>query len=255
MTVQANAPYSIIFAGGKTAQALYVPKTVQPAEVITRLGLSAPTPAIFLTGGAGGMSDEDIRLTEQFITTLAQFAQEYGATVIDGGTQSGIMQMMGQARSLHSLTFPLIGIAPLSKVEYPGYINPAKDAELNPDHTHFVFIEGNEWGDESELILGLTRALAAHMQPEQKHALGVLINGGKIARKEVYLAATKELHIPMIIIEGSGRAADEIATAMKTGRTSKRILQMIIAGGDIQLVGTMQGPGALRTMLESKFRR
>jgi hypothetical protein len=255
MTVQAHAPYSILFPGGNTAQAVYVPKTVPPAEVIARLGLSSPVPAIFLTGGAGAMSDEDIRLTQQFIAALAQFAQENGATVIDGGTQSGIMQMMGQARALYGLTFPLIGIAPLSKVEYPGYPNDAKEADLNPDHSHFVFVEGDEWGDESELILGLTRALAAHLQPEQKPALGILINGGKIARKEVYLAATKELHIPMIIIEGSGRAADEIATAMKTGRTSKRILQAILAGGDIQLVGTTQGPGALRTMLESKFRR
>jgi hypothetical protein len=255
MTVQAHAPYSIIFTGGKTAQALYVPKNVPPTEVITRFGLSTPSPAIFLTGGAGEMSDSDIQLTEQFIAALAQFAQENGVTIIDGGTTSGIMQMIGQARALYGLTFPLIGIAPLSKVEYPGYINDAKEAELNPDHTHFVFVEGNEWGDESELILGLTRAIAAHLQPEQKPALGILINGGNVSRKEVYLAATKELHLPMIIIEGSGRAADEIATAIKTGKTSKRILQMILAGGDIQLVGTSQGPGALRSMLESKFRR
>lgn len=255
MSVQANAPYNIIFPGGKTAKALYVSKTVSPAEVIERLSLTIPTAAIFLTGGAGLMSDSDLRLTEQFITVLAQFAQEQGATVVDGGTESGIMQMMGQARALHSLTFPLIGVAPLSKVEYPGYLNSAKEADLNPDHTHFVFVDGDNWGDESELILGLTRTLAAHMQPGQKPALGILINGGSVSRKEVYLAATKELHLPMIIIEGSGRAADEIATVMKTGRTSKRILQAILAGGDIQLVATAQGPGALRTMLESKFKR
>lgn len=255
MTVQANAPYNIIFPGGKTAKAVYVSKTVPPADVIARLELTAPAPAIFLTGGASLMSDADIRLTEQFIAVLAQFAQASGATVIDGGTQSGIMQMIGQARALYGLTFPLIGVTPLAKVEYPGHANGTKEADLNPDHTHFVFVDGDEWGDESELILGLTRKLAAHMQPEQKPALGILINGGSIARKEVYLAATKELHLPMIIIEGSGRAADEIATVMKTGRTSKRILQAILAGGDIQLVATSQGPGALRTMLESKFRR
>jgi hypothetical protein len=83
--------------------------------------------------------------------------------------------------------------------------------------------------------------------------VGVLVNGGKIAANEVYLATTKDLNLPMIVLEGSGRFADELATAVRTGKTNQRILQAILAGGDIKLVATVEGPNKLREKLVERF--
>jgi hypothetical protein len=55
------------------------------------------------------------------------------------------------------------------------------------------------------------------------------------------------------VLEGSGRAADEISTAYRTGKTNQAVLQAILAGGNIELVGTSEGPDGLRRKLAQKF--
>jgi hypothetical protein len=59
--------------------------------------------------------------------------------------------------------------------------------------------------------------------------------------------------VPIIVLEGSGRFADEVATAFKTGNAKQSILRAILAGGDIQLVATTDGPEAMRARLEARF--
>jgi hypothetical protein len=247
-----NTHFEIHFEGGHIARAVHVQKTTPLEVVAEQLGVPQPSPVIFVTGGASNMSPEDIKMTEALIDTLVQYVDEVSGLMIDGGTTSGVMQMIGHARARRQLKFNLIGVCPLGKVSFPGHINPESEAQLEPHHTHFVLIDGDSWGDESEFILGLTRILSGS---GKMPGAGILINGGNVARQEVYLAATKEYKLPMLIVEGSGRAADEIATAFKTGRANQRILQAILAGGDIQLVSTMEGPEALRSKLVSRFGR
>lgn len=247
-----NTRFEIKFDADHVSQAFRVQKATPPTAITGLLNIPQPAPAIFLTGGAGSMSPEDIERTREIIDMLAHFAVEHKAVIIDGGTNSGIMQMMGAARGKYNLTFPLIGIAPLKKVTFPGYTNPEYEAELDKNHTHFILIDAESWGDESEMILGLTGVISGS---GKLPALGILINGGMIARQEVYLAATKEFRMPIVILEGSGRAADEIAAAFKTGRANQRILQAILAGGDIQLVNTVEGADAMRNKLLTRFTR
>jgi len=71
--------------------------------------------------------------------------------------------------------------------------------------------------------------------------------------KEIYLASTGDMKFPILILEGSGRAADEISTAFRTGRTNRAILKAILAGGDISLVPTLEGPEGMRKKLIEKF--
>ena len=73
--------------------------------------------------------------------------------------------------------------------------------------------------------------------------------------QEVYLATTHERKMSIIVLEGSGRAADDISTAFRTGKANQKILQAILAGGDIQLVGTIEGPDAMRAKLVAKFQK
>lgn len=242
--------FNIRFPNDNVAQAVRVRSETEPQSVLKLLGIKDSKPTIFVTGGASYMSQEDAERTREMIESVAAFAQEHGAVIVDGGTESGVMQMVGEARRKGAYNFPLIGVSPFGKVQYPNHVNPSAEAELEDSHSHFVLVDGEEWGAESEMIIGVTKALSGL---GARPAVGILINGGKIARQEVYLAVSKE--IPMVILEGSGRLADEIATAFKTGKASQRILQAILGGGDIQLISTEEGTGALREKLEKRFAR
>lgn len=245
-----NMRFRIHFANGNVAEAVRVRPSTEPNGVLALLNMSESAPTIFITGGASAMSEEDILRTQEMIAAVAEFAEQHRAVIVDGGTESGVMQMVGEARRQGSYLFPLIGVSPFGKISYPGMENPNAEAELEDSHSHFVLVDGEEWGAESDMIVGVAKALSGQgMRP----AIGILINGGKIARQEVYLAVSKE--IPMLILEGSGRLADEIATAFKTGKASQRILQAILGGGDIQLISTDEGTGALREKLEKRFKR
>lgn len=196
------------------------------------------------------MSDEDRQRTQDIIAEVARFADQNQLVIIDGGTESGVMKMIGDQRGKYGFRFPLIGASPLGKVSFPGYTNPGSEANLEDSHSHFVLVDGDEWGAESHMIVDLTHYIAGE---GKRPSAGILINGGKIAMQEVYLATTASRKLPMIVLEGSGRLADEVSTAWRTGRANQRILKAIIEGGDIQLVGTLEGPGAVRKKLEKRF--
>lgn len=246
-----NSSFIIRFEKGHTAPAYRIPPDGRAEDALTALGLTTPRPALFITGGASYMSEEDMRRTQQIMEDgIARFAAEHGLVVIDGGTESGVMQMIGAARHKHRYSFPLVGVAPLGKVTIPGTHNPNSEATLEGSHSHFVLIEAENWGDESAMIINLTRKIAAGRFP----MMGVLINGGKIARQDVLLATTQgPQSIPILVLEGSGRFADELASAFRTGKTNQAILKAIIAGGDIELVATVEGADAIRSKLAKRF--
>lgn len=247
-----NTRFTITFPNKLTASAIRLKPASDPATVLQAFNFTEPHPAIFISGGASYMSEDDRERVKEIMNSVADFAEEHGAVVIDGGTESGVMQMIGDARLHAGYKFPLIGVAPIGKVSFPGFKNPNEEAVLEDSHSHFVLVEGLNWGDESALIVRLTHAIGSQAKMP---AVGILINGGKIAMHEVYLASTKELKLPMLVLEGSGRAADEISTAFRTGKTQRGILQAIMAGGDIQLVSANEGPKAIRDKLAARFSR
>lgn len=245
-----NQVFTLTFNNQNTARAIRVPKDNDPAQVLGLFGLQQAQPTIFVSGGASYMSDEDKQRVGTILQGVADFAQEKGAVVIDGGTESGVMQMVGDARNNHNHTFPLIGVSPLGKVSFPGYKNPNEEAYLEDSHSHFVLVSGENWGDESQTIINLTNAVCHR---GKKPAIGILINGGRIAMHEVYLASTTQNKIPMLVLEGSGRTADEISTAFRTGKTQREILRAILAGGDIQLIAADEGMEVVRQKLMERF--
>lgn len=244
--------FTIKFAEGQFAPALRVPKTGDPKRVIDVFNLITPRPAIFISGGASAMSDADIAQTRVLIEQcIAVFAQEHRITVVDGGTEAGVMEMIGAARRKNNYNFPLLGVAPLQKVSWPQHKNDDAEAELQSGHSHFVLVEGDEWGDESNLIVNLTKAITHNGEVPM---VGILINGGKIAEREVYLAgATGENRMPLIIIDGSGRTADNISTAYKTQRTDSALIKAIIQGADVRLTALHAGIDALQAELDKVF--
>lgn len=245
--------FTVDFGDGRIAPAIRIATDGDPTRVIETFNLLTPRPTIFITGGASNMSDEDIERTRQLIEEcIAAFAQKHRLTIVDGGTEAGVMDMMGDARRKHKYNFPLVGVAPLQRISFPGFDGANTEAELQDGHSHFVLVEADNWGDESDMIVGLTKRIADHGNAVPM--VGILINGGKIAEREVYLASAEgENRMPLIIVDGSGRTADSISNAFKTQQSDSTLIRAIIKGADIRLTALEDGTEALEKELEKIF--
>jgi hypothetical protein len=246
-----KSQFIIGFSHNQWSPAVRVETDTNPQKIVDVFNLLSPRPTIFITGGASAMSEEDIQQTRVLIEEgIAAFAQKHRITVIDGGTEAGVMEMIGTARKKHQYNFPLIGVAPLHKVSWPGFQGRSSESTLQGGHSHFVLVDSDEWGGESNTIVGLAKKVAAGSAP----IVGVLINGGQIAEREVYLATAQgEQRMPIIIIDGSGRTADKISTAFKTQKTDNDLIKAIIKGADIRITALDDGVPALMTELEKVF--
>jgi hypothetical protein len=119
----------------------------------------------------------------------------------------------------------------MDKVTYPG--RPAAPASsedsspLDPNHSHFVLVEGKEWGSETGTLFEIAAVLNVPV-------LAILVNGGTVAKDELLQSVRRGW--PVIVIEGSGRLADDIAALIKQPpEIDDPVLAEIIAEGDLRL--------------------
>lgn len=216
--------FHIPFTGGSVPSVI-TPRQGDPRPVLAALGLTVGRPSIAIMGGAASMDDFSINAARTTIEDgLARFAQAHDAAIVDGGTATGVMAMMGEARDRYGYTFPLIGVAPQVLVDYPGHDVADEQSILDAHHSHFILTDGDEWGAESDMLAGVTRVLAGN-----RPVLGIIINGGAIVKREAYMRATGKLRFPLLVLEGSGRFADELAAAVRAGDSDDPQLSAMIA--------------------------
>ncbi|MET0423823.1 MAG: hypothetical protein ABW046_08115 [Actinoplanes sp.] len=171
------------------------------------LGLGGPRPVVSVVGGAGNMSDDVIAGLASLVAAFLPVIAENDAATVDGGTDSGVMRLLGQARESAGATFPAVGVAAIGTVTYPGHQGTNPDAApLDHNHSHFVLVPGGEWGDEAGALAEVATLLAGG-----RPSVTLLINGGEItftdARRSV------ERGRPVLVLQGTGRTADLIAAA------------------------------------------
>lgn len=184
-------------------QAVNISENGEIPEALNQLGIPHPKPVIVLVGGASGIGWLDKFPMRKAIGVITKLAEETGAVVLDGGTQAGIMKEIGRQRKKGNFSFPLVGVVfdDLIIKEDPKSI-------LDPNHTHFFLIPGNDWGDESAWISKIaTRVAGAHK------SVTILVNGGDISRTDVEYSLLENR--PVFIMRGTGRLADEITLTGK----------------------------------------
>ncbi|HEX4696881.1 MAG TPA: hypothetical protein VH254_04340 [Candidatus Udaeobacter sp.] len=223
-------PQEIVFPNNNGAKLVTASRGTPMAALIKSLGISQPKNLILLIGGADKLDEKlTSRLTQLFSRGIARAAADADALIIDGGTQAGIMQIMGQSIADRGRKSSLLGVAPAAKVTYPGGpIVPGNDsAPLDPNHSHFVLVDGKEWGSETETLFELAAAFNVPV-------LAILVNGGAIAKDELLQSVRRSW--PVIVIKGSGRLADEVA-ALKEHPSSIEdpVLAEIVAEGDLRI--------------------
>jgi hypothetical protein len=195
-------------AGDIQAPRIRIASTDEIAAALDSAGLRPDRPVIVLVGGAGGMGEKEVETMAQVLRDeVVPVAERRDAVVIDGGTDSGVMQLIGRARSALGGRFPLIGVAAEGTVLVPGTGTSSPDAvELEPNHTLVLLVPGRQWGDEVRWMMDVTEVVAG-----RRSSVTVLMNGGQIAYSDV--AASLGSGRPVVVLAGSGRAADAIAGA------------------------------------------
>ena len=196
---------------GKSNVALCaLPNDIEELEqTVNQMGL-VDRPVIVLIGGH--ILPEHANITYQAIEVIAKIAEVLDAAIICGGTDVGIMSAIGKSHVRNGYQFPLIGIAPEGIVTWPEgprtgiLITPGNEREqLEPHHSHFILVPGNEFGDESKWIVRAATMVATG----KNKSVTVLANGGKVSQQDVEegLRANR----PLIVLSGTGRLADDIA--------------------------------------------
>lgn len=183
-----------------------------PAQ-LKRSGVPTGRPVIVLFGGAAGIDDDyGKRLYPVVRDGVVATADELGAVIVDGGTDSGVMALAGRARSELALQIPLVGVAPAAKVAAEGVSAATGRTPVDRHHSHHFLVPGTEWGDESPTLFAIARVIA-----DGKPVVVVLIDGGPVALAES-LEAVRE-GWSLVAVDASGRMADLIA-AYKRGWTA-----------------------------------
>jgi hypothetical protein len=220
----------IVFPNNNGAKLVSVSRGTPMASLIESLGISAPKNLILVIGGADELDQKlTYRLTQLFSRGIARAAADAEALIIDGGTQAGVMQIMGQSIADRGRKSSLLGVAPAAKVTYPGGPTAAGNdsAPLDPNHSHFVLVDGKDWGSETETLFELAAAFNVPV-------LAILVNGGAIAKDELLQSVRRNW--PVIVIEGSGRLADEVAGLKKEpSQIEDPALAEIVEEGDLRI--------------------
>jgi hypothetical protein len=188
---------------GVNARAVNISEDKEIQAALIQLEIPHPKPVIVLVGGAGGIGWLDRFPMRKAIGIIARLAEETQSVVVDGGTQAGIMTEIGRQRKRNKFSFPLIGVVfdSLLMKEEPKSI-------LDPNHTHFFLIPGDDWGDESAWI----SKIATHVAGDKK-SITVLVNGGPISRTDVGYSILEDR--PAFVMRGTGRMADQITLGDK----------------------------------------
>jgi hypothetical protein len=164
---------------------------------------------VFLAGGASKMPEEDMRRLLEVFDALAILARNGTRLAVgDGGTQAGIMEAAGLAREASGYAFSLTGVAPANEIP------PRGETAVDPNHSDVVAVENRAWdasngwwGSETATMYELFARLA-----EGRPSTTIVANGGAITLNEVdeNIRAGR----PMIVIAGSGRAADALLSLL-----------------------------------------
>ncbi len=232
---QALKTQNIVFPNGNSAHTVFAPIGTNARDLLQLLNIPAYNDLIMLVGGASLM-DEKLypNLESLFTHGIAHLAVIRKALIIDGGSQAGVMELMGKGVVAQQHRFPLLGISPGGVVTYPGKSShdtvDHEHVPLDPNHSHFVLVQTDEWGGETEIMYQL-----AQLYAQSCPSVAMVVNGGSIAKKEILYNVRQGR--PIILFTGSGRAADEIAALwqQKPSSFSTPDLAEIIQRGNIHL--------------------
>jgi SLOG in TRPM, prokaryote len=210
--------------------------------VLRTLGVAVRRPVLVSVGGASGMTPDHLAVMAKALEHIVPALDGWGVTIVDGGTDSGVMKVMGQLRAAAGARFPLVGVAAEGTVIVPGIPARPDAAALEPHHTQVLLVPGQTWGDESPWLSRVATAIA-----DGQPSLTLVVNGGEITYDDIDHSLQADR--PVIILAGTGRTADTIAAAAR-GDTGDPKAARAAASPGTRIV-SLDDPEALYSALES----
>lgn len=211
-------------------------------SALRALGIRTGRPVLVVVGGADGMAPEHLAPLADTAEHVLRMLERWDGAIVDGGTDSGVMKVMGQARHSAGAAVPLIGVAAEGTVDIPGNLERPDAAELERHHSHVILVPGDTWGDESPWLSTVATAIA-----NGRPSLTLVINGGQITYDDID-HSLKEGR-PVVVLAGTGRTADAIAAAA-SGNAPNAAAARIAASADTRIV-PLNDPRVLYSTLES----
>jgi hypothetical protein len=226
--------FAITFDNANVARAVRAGPRLSVRALVDALQLASPTPILLVIGGAESLDPTvERRLERLFERGVVRAAAETGSTLMDGGTASGVMAVLGRAVAASDASAPYLGIAPAGKVTFEGdeRDRSAGTTKLEPNHTNFILANSDEWGGETSLLFEALDELST-----SRPAVAVLAGGGPNTIDEVRLAIERRMRI--VVIEGTGGLADELASIArsKTKPQAGDPVGAIVIEGDLTFV-------------------
>ena len=173
--------------------------------VLDRLGVTKPTVVMVIIGGAKGMIGEiALKVRALFERSLAPILESRGVVVVTGGTDAGVMAIVGETLSSVAT---LVGVTPR------GALEADTSVDLQPAHHLHVLTPGAVWGSETNYMVRLAKELTQG----ERCGVVLLVNGGSIAVEETNYFV--DAGWPILAVAGSGGAADDLISLKTAWRT------------------------------------
>ncbi|MCB9098238.1 MAG: DUF4231 domain-containing protein [Anaerolineales bacterium] len=237
-------PRQVTFANKNSALVLTPPPETAPADIAAALGLREPSMVLLLLGEAEGLDDiTEAYLQQLFSRGIARTAAITETLILDGGRHSGLMAMIGKGVADRGRKSQLIGVAPARKVTESA---DGTDREpLDPNHSHFVLTDGNEWGDATETMIRLAGAWGPTVP-----VITILVNGSDETKTQVIEAVRCNWSI--IVLKGSDGLADRLAE-LRQNRSTFILdpdLAEIVSDGNLSIFSLGSAISAFERLLE-----
>jgi hypothetical protein len=209
-------------------------------DLVKTLDLVAPRPVIIVSGGGADL-DAAVkpRLRQLFGRGIARAAAQLNALIVDGGTRSGVVELMGAAVADLGHRSPLLGVAPAARVQ-PDAALTGDRAPLDPNHSHFLLTLGEDWGDEAETMFAVAAAVA------DGNGVVLVVAGGDGRILTGVLHGVRR-RWPVIVVAGSGGVADQVATLSRSrpADVADPVLLEILRDAELIIVPLAGSPDAL----------
>jgi hypothetical protein len=229
------------FPNGGQARIIHVPLHTSALQIIAALELPVPRALLILNGGTATLPpDLERRLRSTIMDGLARAIVEARITVITGGTDAGIFSLLGQGLAALDRSAPCIGVTVDEPVTWPA--KTSGKVALEPHHSHFVLVNGSDWGTETATMYELAAALSRDCP-----SLAVFASGGEITIHE--MQANVRQGRPMVMLGSSGRSTDAVLAARAGQTTDDPRLPDIARSGNIIPFNIEQEPAALYELI------